>query len=449
MHRLIFPPFSRWGEGKIFSLILVTTLILIIPPAFAKPFETHEWQTKNGTHVVFHQAPEVPMLDVNIAFAAGSAYDGTQFGLSALTTRLLDQGNGGLDAGAIADKFAVVGAQYAGASNRDMIVLTLRTLTRPDALKQASDMFALLINHPDFPPDTFLREKDQQLMAIKQNKALPDAIAEDTFYQALYGKHPYAHPTDGYYDSVCKLSVDDVRHFYQQYVVSKNAVIVLVGAIDEATAHRLAERMVGDLRGGQAAASIPEALPLTAEVNIEVPYPAPQSALRLGQLGITHQNSDYFPLQVANYILGGGASMESMFSHELREKRGLTYSVFSEFSPMPGIGPFIISLSTKHRQAREALDLTRETLAGFIKTGPNDQALLAAKHYLTGSFPLSLASNRSIANLLLRIAFYHLPKDFLNNYIDHINAVSTAEVKLALTRQIHPDKLLQITVGRA
>ena len=426
---------------------LIITFLFTIAPTFAASFETQEWQTTNGARVVFHHAPEVPMLDINIAFAAGSAYDGAHFGLSALTTSLLDQGNAGLDAGDIADKFAATGAQYAGASSQDMIMLTLRTLTQPDALKQATEMFALLINHPDFPVNAFLREKSQQLMSIKQSKESADTIADEAFYLALYGQHPFAHPINGNYDSVNALTVDDVRHFYQHYIVSQNAVIVLVGAIDSASAHQLAELITHDLPKGQAASPLPIARSLQDELNIEVQHPASQSALRLGQLGITHQNKDYYALQVGNYILGGG-SMESRLAHELREKRGLTYGVNSGFSPMPGIGPFMISLSTKHSQAKTALDVTRKTLTDFVEKGPDEQELIAAKQYLTGSFPLSLASNRSIANMLMRLAFYRLPKNFLNTYIDHINAVSTADIKQAFQRQIHPDKLLQITVGR-
>lgn len=429
-------------------LLMAIALLATTLQAFAAPFETEEWQTTNGARVVFHHAPEVPMLDINIAFAAGSAYDGAQFGLSALTANLLDQGNAGLEAGVIADKFAEVGAQYGNASSQDMIMLTLRTLTQPDALKQATDMFALLINHPDFPADAFLREKNQQLMSIKQCKESPDTLAQDTFYLILYGQHPYAHPTIGNYDTVSALKIDDVRQFYQRYIVSQNAVIVLVGAIDSATAHQLAERLTHDLPKGHAAPPIPLATELKEELNIEVQHSASQSALRLGQLGITHHNKDYFALHVGNYILGGG-SMESRLAQELREKRGLTYGVNSAFSPMPGMGPFIISLSTKHMQAKTALDVTRKTLTDFIKTGPDERELIAAKQYLTGSFPLSLATNRSIANMLLRLAFYHLPKDFLNTYIEHINAVSTADIKQAFQHQINPDKLLQITVGRS
>ena len=425
----------------------VLFLCLATQATFAASFETQEWQTTNGAHVIYHHAPEVPMLDINIAFAAGSAYDGAQFGLSALTTRLLDQGNGGLNAGAIADKFADVGAQYAGGTTQDMMAFTLRTLTRPDALKQATEMFALLISHPDFPADAFLREKNQQLMSIKQTQESPDTVAQEAFYQALYGQHPYGHPINGHDDTVKALKREDVRHFYQQYVVGENTVIVLVGDIDETSAHQLAERITHDLPKGHAAAPIPAATPLKTALNINIPHPASQTFLRLGQLGITHQNPDYFPLQVANDILGGG-SLVSRLAHELREKRGLTYGVYSEFSPMPGIGPFIISLSTRQNQAQTALAVTRETLVSYIKTGPSEQELKATKQYLTGSFPLSLGSNRTIANLLLRIAFFHLPKDFLNTYVAHINAVSAEDVKRALQHQINPETLLQITVGR-
>lgn len=434
-----------WAKATTY---LICLLLLSTSLAFASPFETEEWQTTNGARVVYHHAPEVPMLDINIAFAAGSAYDGDQWGLSALTTSLLDQGNGGLKAGAIADKFAETGAQYGGANSQDMMMLTLRTLTQPDALNQATDLFALLINHPDFPTDAFVREKNQQLMSIKQGKESTNTLAQETFYQALYGQHPYAHPINGHYDSVAALNVEDVRHFYHRYVVSQNAVIVLVGAIDSAAAHQLAERITHDLPKGQAAPPIPTANPLNEELIIEVQHPAVQTALRLGQLGITHKNKDYFALQVGSYILGGG-TMNSKLARELREKRGLTYGVSSAFSPMPGTGPFIISFSTKHAQAKTAMEVTRKTVADFVKSGPNEQELIAAKQYLTGSFPLSLASNRNIANMLLRLAFYHLPKDFLNTYIAHINAVSTSEIRQAFQHQLNPDKLLQITVGRS
>ena len=427
---------------------LVSLLIFVLPQTFAgKPFETLSWHTKNGARVIFYQAMEVPMLDISVAFAAGSAYDGKKFGLSSLTTSLLNEGSNGLDANAIAEKLAETGAQFESASNQEMLVLNLKTLTTPDALKTASDTFAAMINHPDFPNDAFNREKNQQLMGITQAQESPDIVANQTFYQILYQKHPYGHPIMGTRESVTQLTVEDVRGFYHDYFVAHNAIIVLVGAINKATAEQLAERVIHDLPEGQAAAEIPAAPPLSEEMDIEVKFPSSQTVLRLGQLGITHHDNHYFPLMVGNYILGGGA-LVSRLSNELREKRGLTYGVYSQFLPMPGKGPFLISLSTKNKQTKTAIEVTRESIVSFIKAGPDEHELLAAKQYLTGSFPLSLASNRSIADILLKIAFYHLPEDYLQTYVSRINAVTADEIRSAFQALIKPNKLLQVTVGK-
>ena len=429
--------------------MLMALLMLALPQmAVAEPFKTIQWNTKGGARVVFYPAMEVPMLDISIAFAAGSAYDGDAFGLSALTTRLLNQGNAGMDANAIAEQLADTGAQYDKENSQDMIVLNLKTLTTPLALNNATETYAAIIGHPDFPESVFQREKNQLLMAIDQAQESPDEVANLTFFQMLYKKHPYAHPINGTRETVSALTVQQVREFYHHYVVSSNAVIVLVGAIDEQSAHQLAEKITKNLSVGHVAAEIPKAQPLAEELEVEVRFPSSQSVLRLGQLGITHHDAHFFPLMVGNYILGGG-SLVSRLATELREKRGLTYGVYSQFLPMPGIGPFFIGFSTKHIQAKKAIDLTQEMLLSFIETGPNQHELLAAKQYLTGSFPLSLSSNRNIANMLLKIAFYHLPADYLQTYIARINAVTLKDIKDAFQHALTPHKMLQITVGKA
>ena len=444
---------------KSLSLVLLTSclkkslLCLIIyfcssvPALAAKAFETLRWTTKNGAQVVFYQAKEVPMLDISVAFAAGSAYDGEAFGLSALTTHLLNQGSQGLDANHVAEQLAETGAQFDSASSQDLVVLNLKTLTQPEALKEASKLFATIITHPDFPEEAFNQAKRQQLMSITQAEESPDEIANKAFYQILYKKHPYAHPVIGTSDRVNLIKKEQVIDFYRNFFVSSNAVIVLVGAIDKSTAEQLAEQVTHDLPKGLAAADIPPADALSEELDVEIQFPSSQTILRLGQLGITHHDSNYFPLMIGNYIYGGGA-LVSRLANELREKRGLTYGVYSQFSPMPGKGPFLISLSTKNSQVKTAIDVIRATLASFIQTGPNEQELLAAKQYLTGSFPLSLASNRSIADMLLKMAFYHLPDDYLRTYVARINAVTTEEIKRAFQQVIVPTKLLQISVGK-
>jgi zinc protease len=415
--------------------------------AATKPLHIERWTTSQGTPVVFYQAMEIPMLDMSLAFRAGTAYDGPRFGLSTLTTRLMNQGNGGLDATTIATRLEDTGAQYNNENNRDMVLLHLRTLTSPELLKQAVDTFSLMASRPDFPEKAFEREKNQQRMAIRHALESPDDIANQTFFQALYQNHPYAHPVNGELKTLDAITVEDVRRFHRTLFVSQNATIVLVGALDTAQAKKLAEQLTEQLPKGKAAPHIKATKALTEAMDINVPFPSSQTVLRLGQLGITHHDAEYFPLVVGNYTLGGG-SLVSRLAEELREKRGLTYGVSSQFLPLPERGPFIIGLATQGAQAKTAETLTRETLSQFIKTGPSDEELKAAQEYLVGSFPLSLATNQSMASLLLKMKFYQLPDDYLDTYTNNIRAVNIEQIKTAFKKSIQPHRLLQVMVGK-
>lgn len=429
------------------TLLITLTLFAIQGSLGASQFDPIRWQTLAGTHVVLYQAMEVPMLNISLAFKAGSAYDGNHFGLSALTTRLLNQGNLGFDAQEIAQQLANTGAQFQGRPDRDMVVLNLKTLSEHTALKAAINTFAMVISHPDFTESAFAQEQQQQLNAIAQIKHLPDEVANQTFFQALYHNHPYAHPVLGDEQSVKNLNIQQVRDFYHQFFVKRNAYLIFVGAIDKKEADALAKQLLKDLPKGQEALDIKPAKPLTEEINIEVRFPSSQTVLRLGQLGITHQDPNYFPLHIGNYILGGG-HMTSQLSRELRGNRGLTYGVHSQFSPMPGIGPFLIACSTKALQIKSAIKVVDNTLVRFINEGPTEEELTAAKKYLTGSFPISLSSNQTMAEVLLRIAIYHLPDDYLKTYINRINRVTRKDIQKAFQQTINPHKLLQVTVGK-
>jgi len=415
--------------------------------AATQPLHIERWITSQGTPVVFYQAMEIPMLDMSLAFRAGTAYDGPRFGLSTLTTRLMNQGNAGLDATTIATRLEDTGAQYNNENNRDMVLLHLRTLTSPELLKQAVDTFSLMASRPDFPEKAFEREKNQQRMAIRHALESPDDIANQTFFQALYQNHPYAHPVNGELKTLDAITVEDVRRFHHTLFVSQNATIVLVGALNTAQAKKLAEQLTEQLPKGKAAPHIKATKALTEAMDINVPFPSSQTVLRLGQLGITHHDAQYFPLVVGNYTLGGG-SLVSRLAEELREKRGLTYGVSSQFLPLPERGPFIIGLATQGAQAKTAETLTRETLSQFIKTGPSDEELKAAQEYLVGSFPLSLATNQSMASLLLKMKFYQLPDDYLDTYTNNIRAVNIEQIKTAFKKSIQPHRLLQVMVGK-
>lgn len=429
---------------KFSSFIFLTTLTSL---SLANTFKTEHWLTANGVKVVFYQAMEVPMLDISLAFAAGSAYDEQHYGLAALTTQMMNEGSAGIDAITLAESLADTGAQFDTAITRDMAVFNLRTLTDKKALEQAIATFTQIINQPHFPQAALEREKKQFLVAITQMQASPDELATQTFFQNLYQNHPYAHPVNGTEQSIQHITQQQVIQFYKRYYVAKNATLVIVGAINSPKAHQLAEQLTKKLSPGKEAPTIPSATPLKKAQHIQIPFPSTQTTVRLGQLGIDHQNPNYFPLIVGNYILGGG-SLVSRLAIEVREKKGLTYNIDSQFVPMPGPGPFFIALSTQNKEAHEAIHLTNELLKEFVAQGPSEHELKAAKNYLTGSFPMSLASNRTIASLLLRMNFYRLPKDYLTTYLAKINQVTKEDIKNAFEKEIHPEQLLLVTVGQ-
>lgn len=420
--------------------------ILFSNLSFAASFEIEQWKTSNGATVLFYPTKEVPMLNLVVAFAAGSAYDGQSFGLSSLTAAMLNQGAGNMDATQVAEKLADSGAQFEAQSNRDMLSLQLKTLTTSEALEASLDLFHVILSKPTFRQDAFNQIKNQKLATIAQTGESPDEVASILFYEHVYKNHPYAHPVDGTLDTVKKITHWQVKDFYKKYFVSANATLVMVGDISSAKAHEIAETLMKSLPEGQSALAIPMASPLEKMDKIVKPFPSSQTVLRLGQLGIEHHDKDYFPLVVGNYILGGG-SLVSRMALDIREKQGLTYHVSSEFLPMPAKGVFVIGLSTKNGQAQKALQSIDDILAKFIKEGPDEQELIAAKKYLVGSFPQALASNNQIASMLLRLSFYKLPKDYLNTYTAQIENVSLESIKAAFAKLIQPNKMVEVTVG--
>lgn len=412
----------------------------------ANTLEPQEWITKNGMQVRFYSASEVPMLDVRLSFQAGSAYDEQAFGLSALTASLIGDGAEGMNADAIAEQYEEVGAQFSASNDRDMTVFSLRSLSDAAALQQGIRTFTTVLAKANFSRSDFQREKRRLVSSVAQSRESPAQVGSDLFYEKLYQTHPYAHPVSGTLASLDAIKLSQVQRFYKQYYVASNAILVLVGDINVEQARRISEQISASFPHGKKAADIPIATALAKGAKAELSFPSSQAIIRLGQLGINYQSRDYFSLAVGNYILGGGA-LVSRLAIEVREKRGLTYGIQSAFKRLMANGPFVIGLSTKAIQADKAIQVTNDVLQNYLKSGPSESDLTAAKQYLIGSFPLELASNQQIANTLLRVAFYQLPRSYLNDYVKNIKAVTTHDITTAMSRHIHPDKMLLIQVG--
>ncbi len=426
---------------------LVWVLFFTTGIAQATP-EIQHWRTENQAQVFFVEAPQLPIVDIRIIFDAAGARDGDKPGTALLTNGLLNEGTPGMNANQIAERFDSLGAQFGSASLKDMAVVSLRSLTQAELLDPAVETLAALISQPTFPEESLERERKRLLIGLQAKKQSPGAIASEAFFKGIYGDHPYAVDSSGTEASVKAITRQDLVKFHQRYYVGSNATVAIVGAVNKAQAQALAEQVIGALPKGAPAPAIPAVEALAKSETITTSFPSSQTHILVGQPGMTRNDPDYFPLYVGNHILGG-SGLVSRLSEEVREKRGLSYSAYSYFSPMRQRGPFQMGLQTRNDQAQEALEVMMETLNNFITNGPDEKELEAAKQNLTGGFALRLDSNKKIIEYVAMIGFYDLPLDYLNTLLDKIEAVSAAQIQEAFSRRIDPDKMVTVMVGGA
>ncbi len=404
------------------------------------------WKTSNGVPVYYVHAPELPMVDIQLVFDAGSSRDGDKPGLAMLTTGLLSQGAGGKDADAISSGFESLGAVYGTDTGYDSSSVSLRSLTDETLLAKALANLELVITRPDFPADALERRRARTLIGLRSKQQSPGSLAQDAFMDAIYNSHPYATPSEGTEESIKDISRGDVQAFFKQYYVANNAMVAMVGAVDRARAEVIAEQLTSVLPGGEKPAPLPEVSALQDANRIFIEHPSAQTHILVGQPGIKRGDPDYFPLYVGNHILGGGGMVSRLFS-EVREKRGLSYSAYSYFSPMRFQGPFIAGLQTKTEQADEALSVLLENINQFIEKGPSNDELVASKKNITGGYPLRIDSNGKILSYVTVIGYYGLPLNYLETFNEQVNAVTVEQIRDAFKRRVMPDKLVTVLVG--
>jgi zinc protease len=421
-------------------------LLLCLPLSAQAALTIQHWHTPHGAQVIFVESHELPILDISVDFPAGSARDPDgQAGLAQLTHILLDQGAGGLSDTAIAHRLADVGAVLGGAFDRDRAGVTLRTLSSESEKSAALDILTRVLQQPDFPQAVVKREKQRLIAGIREAEADPGTVADKAFYRALYGTHPYAHDEAGDPATIATLTRGNVQAFYRTHYSAPNAVIALMGDISRAEAESIAARLAGGLSSVPAVPALPKPVPAKAKEQ-RIAFPSTQSHVLVGTVGVARNDPDFFSLYVGNYVLGGGG-FDSRLMREVRDKRGYAYSAYSYFMPMMEAGPFQLGLQTKLAQTDDALKVARSTLRQFIVEGPSEAELKQAKDNLTGGFPLRIDSNRKILEYLSLIGFYKLPLDYLDTWIDKVNAVDVAAVKQAFARHVDPDKLVTVIVG--
>jgi zinc protease len=425
--------------------LLTSALLFVGLNVYAAPDIQH-WQVNNGARVYFVEAHALPMVDIRIAFDAGSARDGDTPGLAALVNNTMPTGSKQFNEDQLAEIFDNQGARFGHESHRDMSVFTLRSLIKPQQLNPVVEALADILANPTFADAPVKREREHTLVALKHEEQDPGTIGSKTFMAALFGTHPYASWPSGSVDSIKSIYSNRLKGFHRQYYTGKNLTLTIVGNLSTLEAKELANKLVGKLPEGEKAPK-PEDVSFPKKPNSQhIDFPSQQTHVLMGYPGVFRGDPDYFPLYVGNHILGG-SGLVSLISEEIREKRGLAYSAYSYFYPMRARGSFQIGLQTKNSTRKEALEVIQDTLNTFINNGPSEEDLELAKKNIIGGFALRIDSNSKQAEYVNMIGFYDLPLDYLDTFNQKVRAVTREQIIDAWKRRINPKAMVTVTVG--
>jgi zinc protease len=327
----MIPTLRRLGRDVVamfpsFSLSLV--VVLCAGPALAGPAIQY-WTASTGARVYYVESRALPLVDIQVSFAAGSAFDPDDgAGVASLTRGLLDAGSEGLDEQEIAERIADTGARIGGGTDLDMSSLSLRTLSSEAEREAAVALAARLLAKPTFPADVLERERARSIAGLRDALTRPDTLAARSFTSAIYGEHPYGRLTT--VESLQRITRDQLVAYHQAHYTALAASVAIVGDVSRAQAERIANRLTEGLPSGNNTVTTLGRPKMPARRTEHIVHPSAQAHIVMGMPGISRDDPDYFPLLVGNYVLGGGGFV-SRLTKEVREKRGFAYSVFSSF----------------------------------------------------------------------------------------------------------------------
>jgi zinc protease len=431
--------------------VIFSTLFCINSAFAALPIEN--WTQPSGAQVFLVQSPTISMVDVQIEFDAGSRRDpADKAGLASVTAMMLSKGvkaigaNPALDDNQLSEAWADLGASFSAGAGADRMSFSLRSLTYPDLLGKAVDLAARQMGQPAWPNAIWQRERERIAASIKEANTRPATIAGRAFNQAVYGAHPYGFETTE--ANLAAISVADMQAVYSALVLPCRAKVSIVGAVTKPQADALVAKLLGQLPKSECTLlpAVREVEPLKQAEDKRINFESAQAHVLIGQPGYKRDDPDFFALLVGNHILGGGG-FTSRLTNEVREKRGLTYGVYSGFQPGSHAGAFTVGLQTRPDQAAQALQVSKDVLAKFVAEGPTEAELQAAKDNLIGGFSLRIDSNRKLLDFVANIAWNKLPLTYMDTWTQQIDKITTAQIKAAFQRKLQPERMVTVVLG--
>ncbi|NWF38903.1 insulinase family protein [Mariprofundus sp. NF] len=427
---------------------LITALLLLLSfssTASAVP-PIQQAQLNNGLRILLMEAHNVPMVSMNLAMVAGSRFDtADKGGTASILASMLSDHTAKHGHEVWADLLDGDAIQLGGGVGRDEMNLSLTVLK--DVLEPGLDAFAEALLQPGWNKKRFAIMKQNALASAQKEQEEPGVQAGEAAATLLFAGHPYGHRSGGSLASLKKIEIADLKQLYKTQIKPQGAVLAVSGDITMAELKPLLEKKlatwIGSPANGLADITAPQGV---RGKNVDVSLPTSQTQLQLLRLGPTRGDADFFPVFVLNHILGGGG-FGSRLMEEVREKRGLTYGVYSYFSPLATNGPFVISLRTRADQATEAEAVVRNVLAEMAAGKITKKQLTESKENLTGSFAQRMDSNRERVSLISMIGLYNLPLDYLTVWSDRIDAVTLQQLRDQAAVYLNPDHWNRVRVG--
>lgn len=411
-------------------------------------------ESVKGAKAYLVQTKSLPMVDIEISIDAGDRYDpADKSGLATVAGQLMNYGakspNGLLTEAQIADEIADLGANLSISVGGERAIMRIRSLSRKDLRERAVQLASSLLASPTYDPKILAREKQRMTTALLESETKPEAVLERRFRKTVYGNYPLGNSPS--VKTIANITAADLQQFHKQFYRGDRMIVSMVGDVSQSEA----AQMVQDLLKGipQSGAAIP-ALPQLARSPVEslnqreinIPFNTQQAHIAMGMTAITRNNPDYFPLLVGNYVLGGGGFVSQLVS-EVREKRGLAYSVYSYFAPGKDTGIFQAGVQTKNDQAALAVEVMSATIEKFIANGPTQKELDAAKANLINGYPLRIDNNRKLLDNVSAIAWNNLPLNTMEVWTKQVEGVTLEQVKAAFQKYLAMDRMKIVILG--
>lgn len=399
-----------------------------------------------GIEAWFVQDATVPLIAMEYAFGGGAAQDpADKPGVANMVASLIDEGSGDLDSKTFHERLDRRAIELSFSATRDYFRGSLRMLK--DNKDEAFDLLHMALTSPHFDPTDVERIRSQIISGLHRDTTNPNALAGRKFLEIAYGDHPYGRQASGTLESVPTITVADMKDYVRRVIAKDTLKIAVVGDVDPATLGKLLDQTFGGLPAKASLTPVPDIVAAKPPQRAFVPLDVPQTVISFGGPGIMRHDPNFMAAYVVNHIIGGGG-LSSRLYHEVREKRGLAYSVYQTLLWMDHSALFIGNTGTRADRAGETLDAVEKEIRRMAEEGPTQQELDEAKSYLKGSQMLQLDTSSKLASGLLQYQLDRLPIDYLEKRNAIVDAVTLADAK-AIAKRLWGQGLLTVIVGRA